>query len=258
MAFNKENFYTEGNSEEFFFSQTNPLANPANAEKLKVKDCGDCDIELVVQIAETMGGTEFKFGAPTNAYTPEYIKVQVTDGNGNFATYTEQSSISDFVLDTTALLGSDWTIYVGIKLTGNVLADCGCSKIFTFKYEKTELVINTTTIGAGVLALYAKDEIGVPVTSINLGSFPVSVTPIPFEFYATNTGQTVITLQGVNITATVLSVSIPTFGNTVMPNNLILISGTLDADLTAGSKSGTVEVYTDTESITLTISYTLV
>jgi hypothetical protein len=40
MSFNKENFFVEGNSEEFFFSRTNPLANGANAEILKIENCG--------------------------------------------------------------------------------------------------------------------------------------------------------------------------------------------------------------------------
>ena len=42
MPFNKENFFQEGNSEEFFFARTNPLANAANAEILKIEDCGGC------------------------------------------------------------------------------------------------------------------------------------------------------------------------------------------------------------------------
>lgn len=258
MAFNKENFFTEGNSEESFFSRTNPLANPANAEILKIQQCGDCDVELVVQIEPVVGGTSFKFGAPTNTYTPAFVKIQLTDGHGNFATYTEEGSISNVTIDTTSFIGDDWTVYLEIKLTNNVLAECGCGKIFTFKYSNAETVIDTTTVGAGVLALYAKDGIGTPVTEIDLGSFPAGVTPIPFEFYATNTGDIVLVLQGVNITSDVLSASIPTFGNNILPNNLILISGTVDADLAAGAQSGTVEVYTDSQTITLTINYTIV
>ena len=48
MAFNKENFYQEGNSQEFFFSRTNPLANPANAEILKIKKSGCCESDLAL------------------------------------------------------------------------------------------------------------------------------------------------------------------------------------------------------------------
>ncbi len=56
MSFNKENFYQEGNSEEFFFARTNPLANAANAEILKIEDCGGCcDIQLDLDMTTSMG-----------------------------------------------------------------------------------------------------------------------------------------------------------------------------------------------------------
>jgi hypothetical protein len=90
MAFNKENFYAEGNSQEFFFTRTNPLANPANAEILKIEKSGCCGTELPL-VAEYeyngMGQTfDIDFSSPTSAIDSRYVKVVVTDGQGNFAT----------------------------------------------------------------------------------------------------------------------------------------------------------------------------
>jgi hypothetical protein len=257
MAFNKENFFTEGNSEESFFTRTNPLANPANAEILKIQDCGDCDIFLDVDISETMGGTEFTFGSPTDDYVTEHLKIQITDGRGNFVTNVQTGAVVDVILDTTELLGSDWTIYLGIKLSGNVLADCGCSKIFTFKYDKTELNIDTENSGAGVLALFETIN-GASVNTINIGTFPIGADPA-FTFYIGNQGGSVLNVSAVNnITADVLTAVLPTYGNTVQPNNFIPVSGTVDGSLLAGAQSGTLDVVSDEGTITLTISYTLV
>lgn len=256
MAFNKENFYQEGNSEEYFFSRTNPLANPANAEILKVETCGDCDVELVVSINETMGGTGFEFGSPTSGYTPAFIKIQITDGYGNFVTHVEEGDITDAVINTTSLLGDDWSVFLQIQLEANVLAGCGCGKIFTFNYDKsTGLSIDTVALKAPVLQL---SEVGgtIGVTSINLGSYPDG-TNIPFQVELHNTGSTVLTVASATPVADVLSSTLPQFAGLIYPNQKYTLSAVADGTLGAGAQSGDINFVSDGGNITLTVSWTL-
>ena len=117
MSFNKENFFQEGNSEEFFLARTNPLANGANAEILKIEDCGGCcDIQLDMYIGTAMGTTTIEFNTPTDDYDTKYVKVQITDGQGNFVTAVGTGVVDELTLDVTGLNGSDWSVIIEISI----------------------------------------------------------------------------------------------------------------------------------------------
>jgi len=144
MSFNKENFYQEGNSEEFFFARTNPLANAANAEILKIEDCGGCcDIQLDMYIGTVEGTTTVEFNTPTDDYDTKYIKVQITDGQGNFVTAVGTGLVDELILDTSGLNGSDWSVIIEISIGESDLLGCDCTKKFSFAYNGTALSIDT-------------------------------------------------------------------------------------------------------------------
>lgn len=257
MAFNKENFYQEGNSEEYFFARTNPLANPANAEILKIQTCGDCDVQLVVSIFETMGGTGFEFGSPTAGYTPAFIKIQITDGYGNFVTHVEEGDVSDVTINTTSLLGDDWSVFLQIQVEANALAGCGCGKIFTFEYDRTlgTLNIDTVALAAPVLSLSAVGgQLG--ITSLALGSFP-NGADIPFQVELHNTGSTVLTVASSTPVADVLSATLPQFAGVIYPGQKYTLSAVADGNLGAGAQNGDINFVSDGGSITLTVTWTL-
>jgi hypothetical protein len=256
MPFNKENFYQEGNSEEYFFPRTNPLANPANAEILKIQTCGDCDVQLVVDIAETMGGTGFEFGSPTSGYNPAFIKIQITDGYGNFVTHVEEGDVTDVVINTTSLLGDDWSVFLQIQVEANALAGCGCGKIFTFSYDKsTGLSIDTVALAAPALSL---SEVGgqLGITTLALGSFPDGAD-IPFQIELHNTGSTVLTVASATPVADVLSATLPTFAGVIYPGQKYTLSAVADGNLGAGAQTGDINFVSDGGSITLTVTWTL-
>ena len=257
MSFNKENFYQEGNSEEYFFSRTNPLANPANAEILKIQTCGDCDVQLVVSIAETMGGTGFQFGSPTSGYTPAFIKIQITDGYGNFVTHVEEGDVSDVTINTTSLLGDDWSIFLQIQVEANALAGCGCGKIFTFEYDKTSgLSIDTEALANPVLSLSAVGG-ALGITTLALGTFPDGAD-IPFQVELHNTGFTVLTVASATPVADVLSSTLPQFAGVIYPGNKYTLSAVADGTLGAGAQTGDIQFVSDGGNITLTVTWTLV
>lgn len=258
MAFIKDNQFQEGNSEEYFLTRTNPLANPANAEILKVTSCGACDIELDVEITTGMGSTLVDFASPTSGYDTNFIKVTITDRRGNFATNVDTGTVSSITVDTSQLSISDeWEVKIVIELKSNVVVECPCSKIYSFEYNPlVGIDINTETMNSPVLNVY---EVGgtTPISSINLGTFSVGTTE-PFELVLKNNGMSVLTIElPLTIGANVLTATLPNFGGIVFPNGTILLSGTVDTDLSAGAKTGTVDIVSDGGTETITINYTI-
>ena len=258
MTFLKDNQFQEGNSEEYFLTRTNPLANSANAEILKVTSCGACDIELDVEITTSMGSTLVDFASPTSGYDTNFIRVTITDRRGNFATNFDTGTVSDITVDTSQLDFSGlWEIKIAIELVANVVVECPCSKIYSFDYNPSVGIdINTETMNAPVLAVY---EVGgtTPISSIDLGTFAAG-TSEPFELVLKNNGMSVLTIEEpFTLSANVLTATIPNFGEIVFPNGTILLSGTVKTNLSAGAKTGTVDIVSDGGSETITINYTI-
>lgn len=257
MAFNKENFYQEGNSEEFFFSRTNPLANPANAEILKIEDCGTCcDIELDVEFATVEGVTTITVNAPTSGYTTKYFKVQITDGAGNFATAVGTGTVSTLDIDVTGLTGSDWYVIIEINTGESDLLSCDCVKKFSFPYNGGTLAIDTEALSAPVLKLA---EVGgtLGITTLALGSFPDGAN-IPFQVELHNTGNTVLTVASATPVADVLTATLPQFAGVIYPGQKYTLSAVADGTLGAGAQTGDINFVSDGGSITLVVTWTLV
>jgi hypothetical protein len=263
MSFNKENFYESGNSEEAFFKRANPLANGANAEILKVQECGSCDIELNVEI-ETVGDiTTLTFNAPTSSYTDITVfTVQVTDGQGNFVTV--QSDGIESELNTAALNSAvQWRFTILIeKGELSPAIDCSCSKKFNFDYNPAlGIEIDTRDIGIGVLRASATEGGTYNLTTVPAGAYPDGGTSEDFDFYIQNVGVNALRVESISITGDVLSAAFDTTlagSGTLFASNIRKIATTLDSSGAVGSYSGTVVFnYTNGSSQTITITYTL-
>ena len=268
MAFNKENFYQEGNSQEFFFSRTNPLANPANAEILKIKKSGCCDTEFAL-VAEYgyngMGQTFFiDFGTPTSTIDSRYVKVVVTDGLGNFATAVGTGTVSSLSVDVANLdVSVVWTVSVVIEVLSNASVDCPCMVEYTFPYNSFvgTVEVDTTTLYAAKIAVFEADG----TTAIadggtyDLGSFAAGGATEKFSVVIKNTGASVLTVSSVSFSGDVLSFVLPTYAGVIYPNDTIVLSGTVDASGIAGSYTGTITVNSDATNTvyTIDIDYTL-
>lgn len=267
MAFNKENFYQEGNSQEFFFSRTNPLANPANAEVLKIKKTGCCDttFELVAEYGYTAGEFVIDFSAPTSAIDSRYVKVVVTDGLGNFATAVGTGTVSSLTVDVANLdVSVLWTVSVVIEVLSNASVDCPCMVEYTFPYNSFvgAVTVDTTTLYAAKIAVFEADG----TTSIadagtyDLGTFDAGGTTEKFSVVIKNTGASVLTIDSVSLSGDVVSFTLPNFAGVIYPNDTIVLSGTVDASGIAGSYSGAIVINSDASNVAtynVTIDYTL-
>lgn len=268
MAFNKENFYQEGNSQEFFFSRTNPLANPANAEILKIKKTGCCDADLALVAEYGYEGVsntfDISFSAPTSTIDSRYVKVVVTDGQGNFATAVGTGTVSSLSVDASGLdVSVVWTVSVVIEVLGNAAIDCPCIVEYTFPYNSFvgSVTVDTTTLYAANIALFEADGTTAVADggAYDLGSFDAGGTTEPFSVVIKNTGASVLTISSVSFTGDVLSFVLPQFIGVVYPGQSITLSGTVDASGIAGSYTGTITVNSDglTSPYTIDIDYTL-
>jgi len=256
MAFNKENFFQEGNSEEYFVGRTNPLANPANAEILKIEECGACTLELVGTLEVVEGVAALTLDAPTNTYDFKYIKVQITDGQGNFVTVVGTGIDPLLEVDVTSLLGSDWTATVIMETGEGDLISCNCKVSYSFSYDGGTLELDTVAAKAPVLALY---EVGgsVAITTLALGSFPDG-TNIPFQIELHNTGTTVLNVASATPVADVLTATLPQFAGVIYPNQKYTLDAVADGTLGAGAQTGDIQFVSDGGNITLTVNWTLV
>jgi len=257
MSFNKENFFQEGNSEEYFFSRTNPLANAANAEILKIEDCGGCcDIELDVQFETVEGVTTVTVNAPTDGYVTKYFKVQITDGAGNFATAVGTGTVSTLDIDVTGLTGSDWYVIIEISIGESDLLGCDCTKKFSFAYDGGSLSIDTEALANPVLSLSAVGG-SLGITTLALGTFPDGAD-IPFQVELHNTGFTVLTVASATPVADVLSATLPQFAGVIYPGQKYTLSAVADGNLGAGAQTGDINFVSDGGNITLAVTWTLV
>ena len=251
MAFNKENFYQEGNSQEFFFSRTNPLANPANAEILKIKKTGCCDTEFAL-VAEYsyngMGQTfDIDFSAPTSTIDSRYVKVVVTDGLGNFATAVGTGTVSSLSVDVANLDASVvWTVSVVIEVLENASVNCPCMVEYTFPYNSFvgSVTIDTTTLGSQALRLLKADNSTIVADNGNysIGTFPDGGTTEPFTVYVRNVGNQVLTVSSVSFLADVLSFTLPAFAGVIYPGQSVELTGTVDASGAAGAYGGAITI----------------
>lgn len=257
MSFNKENFYQDGNSEEYFFKRTNPLANPANAEILKIEDCGGCcDLQLVAEISTTEGVTTIQIGGPTDAYVTKYFKIQITDGQGNFATSVGTGTVSTLDVDVSNLLGSDWSVIIEISTGELDILNCDCTKKFSFGYDGGTLIIDTQSLSEPVLSLAAVGG-ALGITTLDLGSYPDG-TNIPFEVELHNTGNTVLTVASATPVADVLTATLPQFAGVIYPGQKYTLSAVADGTLGAGAQTGSIDFVSDGGNITLSVTWTLV
>jgi hypothetical protein len=268
MAFNKENFYAEGNSQEFFFTRTNPLANPANAEILKIEISGCCGTELPL-VAEYgyngMGQTfEIDFDSPTSDIDSRYVKVVVTDGQGNFATAVGTGTVSSLSVDVANLdVSVTWTVSVVIEVNENASVNCPCMVEYTFPYLSFAgtVTVDTTTLYAARIAAFEADG----TTSVasggtyDLGSFDAGGTTEKFSVVFKNTGESVLTISSVSFTGDVLAFTLPNFAGVVYPNQTVTLYGDVDASGIAGSYTGDITVNSDAinDPYVITIDYTL-
>ena len=227
MSFNKENFFVEGNSEEFFFSRTNPLANAANAEILKIENCGgSCDLQLDFSAATTSSVTTFTFNAPTSGYDTKYIKVQITDGAGNFVTGVDTGTVSSIAIDVSTLTGSNWSVIIEIATGDLDILSCDCVRRFSFAYDGGTLAIDTTTLGSQALRLLKVDNATVVADggTYNVGNI-VGGSAGTFTVYVRNVGGQVLTVSSVSFTADVTAFALAPFADIVYPNQSIAYSG---------------------------------
>jgi hypothetical protein len=256
MSFNKENFYQEGNSEEFFFSRTNPLANAANAEILKIEECGACTLELVAELENVEGVVTLALQDPTDAYDFKYIKLQITDGKGNFVTVVGTGIDPLLEVDVTSLLGSDWTAIIIMETGEGDLLSCNCKVAYSFSYNGGTLPLDTIAANAPVLSLSAVGG-ALGITTLALGSFPDGAD-IPFQVELHNTGFTVLTVASATPVADVLTATLPQFAGVIYPGNKYTLSAVADGNLGAGAQTGDINFVSDGGSITLTVNWTLV
>ena len=269
MAFNKENFYAEGNSQEFFFTRTNPLANPANAEILKIEKSGCCGTELPL-VAEYeyngMGQTfDIDFSSPTSTIDSSYVKVVVTDGLGNFATAVGTGTVGDLSVDVSNLdVSVTWTVSVVIEVNENASVNCPCMVEYTFPYLSFAgtVTVDTTTLGAQALRLLESDNSTVVADgdTYNVGNI-VGGTTGTFTVYIRNVGSQVLTVSSVSFTADVTAFTLAPFANIVYPNQSIAYSGTVDTSGAAGAYSGTITVNSNdplNAAYTIDVDYTLI
>ena len=263
MSFNKENFFVEGNSEEFFFSRTNPLANAANAEILKIENCGgSCDLQLDFSAATTSSVTTFTFNAPTSGYDTKYIKVQITDGAGNFVTGVDTGTVSSIAIDVSTLTGSNWSVIIEIATGDLDILSCDCVRRFSFAYDGGTLAIDTTTLGSQALRLLKVDNATVVADggTYNVGNI-VGGSAGTFTVYVRNVGGQVLTVSSVSFTADVTAFALAPFADIVYPNQSIAYSGTVDTSGAAGAYSGTITVNSNdplNAAYTIDIDYTLI
>jgi len=258
MPFNKENFFQEGNSEEYFVGRTNPLANPANAEILKIEECGACTLELVGTLTYGMGVAALTLDAPTNTYDFKYIKVQITDGKGNFITTVGNGVDPTLEMTATSLLGDEWTVTVIMETGEGDLISCNCKVSYSFSFDASigTLALDTVAAKAPVLALY---EVGgsLSITTLALGSFPDGDN-IDFKVELHNTGTTVLTVTSATPVADVLSATLPQFAGVIYPNQKYTLSAVADGTLGAGAQTGDINFVSDGGNITLVVTWTLV
>lgn len=269
MAFNKENFYQEGNSQEFFFTRTNPLANPANAEILKIKKSGCCDVDFALVAEYGYNGMaqtfDIYFSAPTSAIDSRYVKVVVTDGLGHFATAVGTGTVSSLSADASGLDTSVvWTVSVVIETLENASVDCPCIVEYTFPYNSFvgTVTIKTNTLYSPVIALFEADGTSSVADggSYNIGTFADGGTSEPFSVVIKNTGASVLTISSVSFTADVLSFTLPQYAGVIYPGASVTLSGTVDASGSAGSYTGTITLNSDAPNApvyTIDIDYTL-
>jgi hypothetical protein len=269
MAFNKENFYAEGNSQEFFFTRTNPLANPANAEILKIEKSGCCgtDLALVAEYAYESATNSFDitFSAPTSTIDSRYVKIVITDGQGNFATAVGTGTVASLSVDVTGLNTSlTWTVSVVIEVNENASVDCPCMVEYTFPYYSASgsVTVNTNTLYAARIAAFEADG----TTAIadggtyDLGTFPDGGTTENFRVVFKNNGDSVLNISSVTFSGDVLSFTLPQFAGVVYPNQTVTLAGTVDASGVAGSYTGALVINSDGVNATvynITIDYTL-
>ena len=259
MSFNKENFFVEGNSEEFFFSRTNPLANGGNAEILKIENCGgSCDLQLDFSAATSSGTTTFTFNSPTSGYDTKYIKVQITDGAGNFVTGVGTGTVSSIAINVGTLTGSDWSVIIEIATGDLDILSCDCVRRFSFAYDGGTLAIDTEALWAPVLRI---TNVGgtTAITTKSLGlTFPASGPNINFQVELENIGNTVLDIGTITVSSQVLSASIPTFADIIFPGQKRTLSAVANGNLSAGNKTGSIVVNSNGGNITLAITYTVV
>ncbi len=267
MAFNKENFYQEGNSQEFFFSRTNPLANPANAEILKIKKTGCCDTEfaLVAEYGYSAGDFVIDFSAPTSTIDSRYVKVVVTDGLGNFATAVGTGSVSSLTVDVANLdVSVVWTVSVVIEVLTNASVDCPCMVEYTFPYNSFvgSVTVDTTTLYAARVAVFEADGTTAiaDAGTYDLGTFAAGGSIEKFSVVIKNTGASVLTISSVTFSGDVVAFTLPAFAGVIYPGNSITLSGEVDASGIAGSYTGAIVINSDASNVAVynvTIDYTL-
>ena len=269
MAFNKENFYAEGNSQEFFFTRTNPLANPANAEILKIEKSGCCgtDLALVAEYAYESATNSFDitFSAPTSTIDSRYVKIVITDGQGNFATAVGTGTVASLSVDVTGLNTSlTWTVSVVIEVNENASVDCPCMVEYTFPYYSASgsVTVNTTTLGAQALRLLESDNSTVVADGGNyaLGTFPAGGTTKPFTVYLRNVGSQVLTVSSVSFLADVSAFTLEPFADVIYPNQSIAYKGTVDTSGVAGAYGGDITINSNdplNAAYTINILFTL-
>lgn len=295
MAFNKENLYQEGNSQEYFFDRTNLTANSANAEILKIKKSGCCGCEGDFEFGfkyEEGKVTDFVYvqagggvrPQPLNVANvgaqpvpaqptilgdciPRYVKFTFTDGQGNFATgvITDFNAPPQLQVDVTALNpNTTWTVIAMLEYNTNASIDCPCITEYTVYYIPLlgEFVFNPYELKASKASYVLNGQIidGFSLTPINIGTYNIGDN-IDINLNVTALGSKIVNIYSASGDGTyVNNVIIPNYGNIVYPNQTVTITAEGDSSLIAGTYTGSISVIDDTLNggINVNVQYTLV
>ena len=267
MPFTVDNNFEEGNNLIDFKKATNPYANGANAEVLRIDDDRpEIAASFVVTSATDVTAT---LAAPSTGYDHRYFKVMVSDQSGNVAVQVGTGTVATVVVDTLSAgldVNDAWLVQVSASTTlhPEVDGDNQRDLEFTVASPSTDptVVINTLTEGAQVLQITKADGSTAVADggTYALGAFDDLGTTEPFSIGLKNTGDTVLRITSATPAGDVLSIALGAYDKVILPGKVFIISGTVDASGAVGAYSGTVTVVSDdpsNASYAITVSYTL-
>lgn len=270
MPFNKENNYEQGNDMTVFKGQNNPYANGGNGIKMRVNEVSDEKPEIVADFVVTSAtDVTATLGSPSSAYDHRYFKIIISDQSGNVATNVGTGVVASVVVDTLTAgldVNDSWIVEVFASTNDQPEVDADYANNIQFVIESPStdptIAINTVTEGAQLLVVTQANGSTVVADggSYALGAFTAGGTTEAFTIGLKNAGGVVLRVASATPAGDVASITLGAYDKVIYPDQVILISGTVDASGVAGAYSGTVTLVSDdpsNASYQITISYTL-